>query len=55
MVCPFKKNVTTITKHEADGTRTETKTVTFGECERHNCPMYNRLLDKCNLMRGGKD
>ena len=54
MICPFKKNTTTITKHEADDTRTETKTVTFGECERHKCPMYN-ILDKCNLMRGSKN
>ena len=51
MVCPFKKNVTTITKHKADGTRTETKTVTFGECEEYNCPHY-RSTRECSLMRG---
>ena len=55
MICSFKKNTTTITKHEADGTRTETKTIAFGECEKYNCPMYNGLLEKCNLMRGSKD
>lgn len=51
MVCPFKKNVTTITTHETDGTRTEKKTVTFGNCEEFNCPHY-RGLRECGLMRG---
>lgn len=51
MVCPFKKNITTITKHEADGTRTETKTVTFGECDSYNCPHY-RGARECGLNRG---
>lgn len=51
MVCPFKKNITTTTKHEADGTRTETKTVTFGTCELHCCPYYESIK-KCTLMRG---
>ena len=51
MVCPFKKNTTTVTKHEADGTRTETKTITFGECESYYCPYYDSM-QKCTLMRG---
>lgn len=51
MVCPFKKNVTTITKHEADGTRTETKTVTFGKCDEYDCPYYRNRIE-CTFMRG---
>ena len=52
MVCPFKKNITTITKYnKEDGTRTETKTVTFGECESYNCPHY-RGAQECRLGRG---
>ena len=51
MVCPFKKNITTETKHQVDGTRIETKTVSFGKCEEYNCPHY-RSMRECGLGRG---
>lgn len=51
MVCPFKKNITTITKHDADGTRTETKTITFGQCEEYKCPHYGGVRE-CSFMQG---
>ena len=53
MICPFKKNITIETKHRADGTRIENRTVSFGKCEEYECPHYLGIRE-CGLARGTK-
>lgn len=49
MVCPHKKNIVkTVSKLEDK----IVEKVTFGECDRSQCPYFILLTTSCTLLRG---
>lgn len=53
MVCPHKKIMTKIEETvQVTGTKKTTVKITFGECERANCPYFVLLTETCSLGKG---